>query len=143
MASAHSEHGKWHLETDPTADLWATVRQLRTRQSWRRQSDELSLHLYADMKYVGYGATGNAASYARILDARMGDNVIRQIVRTMNAKAGRHQLKPFVLTDGASWQQLQQADLRERWLVGKLREQKADALLWPMMRVHTAVLGTA
>ncbi len=132
----------WAYAKDPTAPLWATVKAIRSRQSWRQQADELALNLFSDMRYVGYRA-GTAGITARdILDSRLGDNVIRSITRAMNSKLARRRSRPFVVTNAGSWEQRNLAENLEKWLVGKLREQKADSVKFPLFRLHAFVFGT-
>lgn len=132
----------WAYAKDPTGPLWATVRSIRARQSWRQQSDELALNLFSDMRYVGYRAGTAGISVRDILDSRLGDNVIRSITRAMNSKLARRRSRPFVTTNAGSWEQRNLAENLEKWLVGKLREQKADSVKFPLFRLHAFVFGT-
>src|SRR5678810_661613 len=113
-------------------ELWSIIRGLRERQSWRMQSDELSLRLYSDMKMVGYRSIHGNYDVADVMDARMGENIIRNIVRTLHSKAIRHRPKPVVLTDGASWKLKHRAELLDTWINGKLSEIKADTEIFPL-----------
>ncbi len=137
-----SDDRRWASAKDPSASLWATVKSLRNRQSWRRQSDELSLRLYSDMQYVGYRSQSGAYQLADVLDSRMGDNVIRSIVRTLNSKIARRRSRPYVVTNAGSWRARQAAENLEKWLLGKLRDVKADSELFPLFRLHSLVIGT-
>src|SRR5512139_3630173 len=105
---------RWWLtdgDTQIANEVWSVVRRLKDRQSWRSQSDELSLQLYSDMKMVGYRAMSGSYDVSNVLDSRMGENIIRNIIRTLHSKAIRHRPKPVVLTDGASWKLKHQAEL--------------------------------
>jgi len=132
----------WHKAKDPTVPLWSTVRTLQSKQSWRRQSDDLAMHLYSDMRYVGYRVNAGRASYDDVVGSRLGDNVIRSIVRALNAKIARRRSRPYLVTNGANFQQRLTAENLERWLVGKLRQQKADSEVFPLYRLHTLTFGT-
>ena len=136
---------RWWLEEsdhDMSGELWTTVRRLKDRQSWRMESDELSLRLYSDMKIVGYRATNSTFDVSDVMDARMGENIIRNIVRTLHSKAIRHRPKPVVLTHGASWKLKHQAELLDTWINGKLAELKADTEIFPSAILFALVLGT-
>lgn len=131
----------WHQEEDPVQALFSVVRDLYNRQTWRRAADDLAMRLYCDMQYVGY-ADGTATSMDDVIDARLGDNVVRPIVRVLDSKLARRRSRPFVVTDGANWRQRNLAENLERWLLGKLREIKFDSKLAPMFRLHALVVGT-
>lgn len=136
---------RWWLEDAETAlpaELWSVVQRLKTRQSHRMQSDELSLNLYADMKMVGYRPTSGNFDVTNVVEARMGENIIRNIVRTLHSKAIRHRPKPVVLTEGASWNLKHQAELLDTWINGKLFEMKADTEIFPQAILFSLVLGT-
>lgn len=136
---------RWFLEeTDSglTNELWSLIRRLRQRQSWRQQSDELSLRLYADMRIVGYRSIHGSYDVADIMDSRMGSNIIRNIVRTIHAKTIRHNPRPVVVTEGAKWELKHKAGLLDTWINGKLFDLKANTDLFPMAILHALILGT-
>jgi hypothetical protein len=134
----------WLADTDEglNSELWGTIHRLRSRQAWRMQSDELSLRLYSDMRMVGYRSNHGTYEAADVLDARMGENIIRNIVRTLHSKAIRHRPKPVVLTEGASWKLKHKAELLDTWINGKLFELKADTEIFPAAILFSLVLGT-
>lgn len=137
-----SEDREWFHCDDPAASLWSLTRSLRSKQHWRQNADELALQLYSDMRYVGYRASTAAYQLTDIIDSRVGTNVIRAIVRTLNSKIARRRSRPYVVTNGASWQQRQTAENLEKWLLGKLRTLRADEDLFPLFRLHAMVFGT-
>ncbi len=141
-APAPGQSKKWFNETDPGPELWAHIKRLRAKQQWRRQADELALHLYSDMQYVGYNSAAGSATLAKVLDSRMGDNVIRPIVRTLDSKVARHRPRVVVMTDGAKWHEQQQAELGEKWIEGKFLQCRAEDELYPFWRSHALVIGT-
>lgn len=132
----------WGAAKDPTSSLWALVRSLRGKQNWRQNADELALQLYSDMRYVGYRASGAAYQLTDVIDSRVGTNVIRAIVRTLNSKVARRRSRPYVVTNGGSWVQRNTAENLEKWLLGKLRMTRADEELFPLFRLHALVFGT-
>ncbi|MDE2104347.1 MAG: hypothetical protein KGL39_44325, partial [Patescibacteria group bacterium] len=134
----------WKEETESgmTNELWSLIRRLRQRQSWRQQSDELALRLYADMRIVGYRSIHGSYDVADVMDSRMGENIIRNIVRTIHAKTIRHRPRPVVVTEGAKWELKHKAELLDTWINGKLFELKADTELFPLAILHALILGT-
>lgn len=137
-----SEDREWYNCDDPTASLWALTRSLSSKQQWKKNADELALQLYSDMRYVGYRATTAAYQLTDIIDSRVGTNVIRAIVRTLNSKIARRRSRPYVVTNGGSYQQRVTAENLEKWLLGKLRTLRADEDLFPLFRLHAMVFGT-
>lgn len=138
-----SEH--WaYIEDEDTCHgaLWATVKSIKRRQSWRRQADDLALQLFSEMRYVGYRASSTGYVVQDIIQSRLGKNVIRSIVRSLTSALGRRRVRPYVTTNGARWDQRQLAENLEKWLLGKLREQKADTIKFPLFRLHAMVFGT-
>lgn len=132
----------WATAKDPTSALWTLVRSLRNRQTWRRKADDLALHLYSDMRYVGYRGDMNSAVIEDVIGSRLGENFIRAIVRAMNSKLARRRSRPYVVTNDGSWAERQAAENLEKWLLGKLREQEADEKVFPLFRLHAFVFGT-
>lgn len=136
---------RWWKEKDDhvvVSELWGLLRRLRQRQSWREQSDELALRLYSDLKVVGYRSMHGAYEVADVIDSRMGENVIRNIVRTLHAKTIRHRPRPMVLTDGASWGLKHRAELLDTWINGKLFELRADTEIFPQAVLLSLIIGT-
>lgn len=133
---------RWSTAKDPSGPLWATVKSLRHRQTWRRQADELALRLYSDMRYVGYRSQSGSYQLADVLDTRLGNNLVRSIERVLNSKIARRRSRPFIVTNGGSWKQRNTAENLEKWLIGKLRDLKADEELFPMFRLHALTFGT-
>lgn len=131
---------RWYSEQDPHSALWSTVQRVRQRSAWRAAADEMSLKLFSDMRYVGYRSV-HAAPPDEVLDARMGDNVIRAIVRTLHAKVVKRRPVPSVVTDEASWALTRRARLLERWLQARFRDVNADDVF--SQAVYMAlILGT-
>lgn len=122
--------------------LWTLVSTLRNKQSHRQMSDDLALQLYSDMDYVGYRSSPSSVSRREIIESRIGTNVIRSIVRTLNSKIARRRSRPFVVTDGASFMQRQTAENLEKWLLGSLRTLRADEDVFPLWRLHALTFGT-
>jgi len=142
QASWDKSSVKWWLEEDPADSLWSTLKRIRDRQSWRLRSDDLSLRLYADCKYVGYRSNDGTYESEDILQSRQGENVIRAIVRTLHSKVCRHRPRPVILTDGASWTEKHRAELLDIWVNGKLAEIRADWDIFPMAILQALILGT-
>lgn len=136
------DNREWFTCEDPTASLWSLAKSLRSKQQWRQNADELALQLYSDMRYVGYRASTAAYQLTDIIDSRVGTNVIRAIVRTLNSKIARRRSRPYVVTNGGSFQQRVTAENLEKWLLGKLRTLRADEDLFPLFRLHAMVFGT-
>lgn len=132
----------WFNAEDPTDSLWAVVRGLRNKQTWKRRSDELALTLTCDMRYVGYHAKTTNYNMQEVIESRLGANVVRPIIRVLDAKIARRRSRPYVVTNGASWRQRNAARNLERWLLGKLRDIKFDAELAPTLRMQTLTYGT-
>lgn len=132
----------WYDAEDPHASLWSLVKSLKNRQNWRRQSDDLALRLYSDMRYVGYSSVAGNTAIDDILDTRIGENVIRAITRALNSKLARRRSRPFVVTNDADFEQRMTAQSLERWILGKLRQQRADEQKFPMFRLHALTFGT-
>lgn len=119
-------------------EVWSLIKRLRNKQTWKQKSDDLALQLYADMKYVGYGSSASSIVNSQLLDARMGDNMIRSVTRTLHSKIIKHRPRPVVWTDGGTWEQKRKAPLLEKWINGKFRQLKADsyfseACLWALV----------
>jgi hypothetical protein len=141
-SDSKSDDRFWATAEEPAQALWSLVRSLRNRQNWRRQADELALKLYSDMRYVGYRTRSGSFALSDVLDSRMGENVIRAIVRALNSKIARRRSRPYVVTDGAKWHQRQTAENLEKWLLGKMRQHRADEEIFPLWRLHGLVFGT-
>lgn len=133
---------RWWKQEDPSEALWQTVKRIKDSTTWRAQSDELSMKLYSDCKIVGFRGSTTSWDVDDVLEARMGDNQLRAIVRTLHSKTIRHRPKPVVLTQGGSWKLKQKAKNLDTWINGKIAQLKCDNDIFPQAALHALVFGT-
>lgn len=110
----------WKKKTNAFEDVFAYVRTLDTKQSYRQADNVRNMRLYGNMSYE----TTSAYNYLRSEPSsstqnRVTLNIVQSMVDTAVAKITKNKPRPFFLTDGADFKIRRRAEKLTKFVEGQ------------------------
>lgn len=125
------------------AHVFAVVRAIRERQSYRDAEYLRHARLYANQEILGLLAHQfNRQAMPGSLQNRMTYNVIKACIDTLLSKIGTQKPRPLFLTEGGNWSNKRQAQYLTQYMDGWFEEQEVYYDAGPMSFRDGAIFGT-
>lgn len=125
----------------PHSELTATLRKIRDRQQFRVTSDRLFQQLFCDLRYVGFEDTASARDLVDVMDGRLTENVVAEVIETLHAKLDKVQPRPTTDIIAGDWDLQYEGAKLNQYLEGRWAQCKADAKV-SFMTLHGLIYGT-
>ena len=131
LATITGGYDPWWVHDDIGSDAasWGGViselHRIEALEVFRRESDRLFARYYGDPRYCGWSTVGIQYPTPNIMDeSRSSENVIREIISTLNNKFASNKPVPTVITSGGSYKEKNEAAERETWVRACFEEDK-------------------
>lgn len=133
----------WTLKEDEIGQgVYARVKHINDRQSYRQAFNERHARLYSNMEFAALSAGRyNEINVNRLPQNRVTWNVIKACVDTAAAKISKNKPLPLFLTQKGAWQQKHRAELLTQYIEGLFDESKTF-VKGQQAFTHACVYGT-
>jgi len=108
-------------ENQAHANLFATLKQMESRQAYRQLENLQHFKLYANCDFFNYTIRDYAYQTSQ---NRLKINVIQQIISSLQSKITKNKPKPTFLTDYADWSLKQKAKQLDAYMYGRFYKSK-------------------